>query len=237
MSCPPNVQTKHLDYRVDVERNRFHFYENYWKAVGLKLLKKYLPPSGQTILDFGCGRGESLAMYREAGYDVLGTDVDPECVTISRERGRAERLERSALEQFGRKSFDAVTCFHVLEHVENPKQTLEELGSIARRYVVVAVPNLRSLTRIFARTVELRGINPGHLQSWDHWHLRNLAEVHCGLRLVEWGFDASLLGGLSGLSSTLLGTKATIWLETSIFRRLFPFHCISVLGIFEPMRS
>ena len=123
---------------------------------------------------------------------------------------------------------------HVLEHVENPKQTLTELGQIAREFVAVAVPNLRYLHRLFERHIDKNSINEGHLQSWDHWHFLNLAERYCGLELIEWGFDATALSGLSNLSERLLGPKLTIRLETGLFRRIFPFHGISIIGLFRP---
>ena len=117
--------------------------------------------------------------------------------------------------------------------MENPKQTLKALAQIARAYVVLAVPNLRYLHRLFERRFELDQINEGHLQSWDHWHLRNLAERHCGLKLVEWGSDATILPGVSELCRRLLGVRLTIRLERDVFRRLFPCHCISVIGVFR----
>jgi hypothetical protein len=135
--------------------------------------------------------------------------------------------------QFGRKSFDVVTCFHVLEHVENPRLTLSALAEISREFVVLAVPNLRYLHRIWERKFDLSEVNEGHLQGWDHWHLRNLAERFCGLELVEWASDATVLPLVSNLSQKLLGTRITMWLEINVFRAVFPFHSISIVGLFR----
>ncbi len=226
---------RHLPYEIDEINNRFAYYENLWKRNGLALLLKYCSPSGKSLLDYGSGRGECLNYASKAGFRVQGTDIDPECVKLSSRYGAACQLNPSnPLEQFGPKSFDVVTCFHVLEHVENPKQTLTALAKISREYVVLAVPNLRYLHRTFRRTIDLTESNEGHLQSWDHWHLLNLAERHCGLKLVEWGTDATLLPFVSNWSQKLLGTKKTIWLETGPFRKLFPYHGVSVLGLFSP---
>ena len=201
---------------------------------GLALLMKHCDPKEKSLLDYGCGRGECLEFARDAGFNVKGADIDPNCVELASRHGNACLLNAGdPLSQFGAKSFDVVTCFHVLEHVDNPKQILETLAKIARSYVVLAVPNLRYLHRLFTRRIELAIMNPGHLQSWDHWHLLNLAETHCGLKLVEWGTDATILPFVSRWCQTLFGTKATIWLETEIFRKMFPFHGISVLGLFR----
>jgi SAM-dependent methyltransferase len=230
------MSIRHLPYHIDEKASRFAYYETYWKRQGLDLLLKHCPPRDRSLLDYGCGRGESMGMAAEAGFAVRGTDVDPECVALAAVYGPSCRLDvGDPLSQFGAKSFDVVTCFHVLEHVDNPKEVLTTLGKIARMHVVVAVPNLRYLHRLFARQIDLIGFNEGHLQSWDHWHFLNLAEKHCGLKLVAWGSDATILPLASNLSEKVLGQNATIRLETGIFRRLFPYHGISVLGLFQPV--
>lgn len=228
------MQPKHLPYQIDPEGNRMHFYETLWKERGLELLLKHCPPENKRLLDFGCGRGESIRIFGDAGFQASGTDTDPECVRLSSGHGKASVLNaEDPVGQFGAKSFDAVTCFHVLEHVENPRKVLRDIATIARDFVVLAVPNLRYLHRIAERQFDLSHVNEGHLQSWDHWHLRNLAERHCGLKLVEWGTDATILPFLSNLSLKLLGQRNAIRLETGLFRRLFPYHGISVLGLFR----
>lgn len=229
------MSIRHLPYEIDESTNRFSFYETFWKRQGMTLLLKHCNPQGKTLLDYGCGRGECLGLASEAGFAVQGTDVDPECVRLAARYGQVSQLNVSdPLSQFGTKSFDVITCFHVLEHVENPKQVLTTLTKMARSYVVIAVPNLRYLHRLFTHKIDLAIANEGHLQSWDHWHLLNLAERHCGLKLVAWGSDATILPFVSNYSEKILGRKVTIRLETGIFRRIFPFHCISVLGLFRP---
>lgn len=225
----------HLPYAIDERGNRFHFYETLWKKRGLEILLKHCPSDGRTLLDYGCGRGECLALAAQAGFKVKGTDLDPKCVELAAQHGETCLLNATdPLAQFGRKSFDVITCFHVLEHVDSPKSVLSALTQMARSYVVLAVPNLRYLHRAFCRTISLDGVNEGHLQSWDHWHFLNLAQKHCGLRLVEWGTDATLLPLLSNISQRVLGTNTTIRLETGLFRKMFPYHGISVLGLFKP---
>ena len=226
---------QHLPYKIDERSDRFSYYETRWKQRGMALLLKHNNPRGKTLLDYGCGRGECLKLAREAGYKVVGTDVDPECVKLGAKFAETCQLNPAdPLSQFGPKSFDVVTCFHVLEHVDTPKAVLSTLAKISREHVVLAVPNLRNFRWVLKRKIDLAWVNEGHLQSWDHWHLLNLAERHCGLKLVEWGTDATILPLISEASQKLLGTRATIALETRVFRRLFPFHGLSVLGLFRP---
>lgn len=228
------MASQHLPYNIDPAKHREHFYETYWKHVSLALLRKHCPPAGQTVLDYGCGRGETLEIFGAAGFVVAGADVDAECVRLASRFGAAQILNpQDPIGQFGRKSYDVVTCFHVLEHVDNPRKTLNDLAAIARHYVVLAVPNLRYLHRLFTRRIDVTFVNEGHLQSWDHWHLLSLAERHCGLQWVDWGFDATRLPVLSSLTGKLFGQNAAKWLEMGLFRKIFPFHGISVIGLFR----
>ena len=135
----------HVPYQID-DSNRFHWYENHWKRVALKLLLQHGPAAGRTVLDYGCGRGETLDIFGGAGFSVTGTDTDPECVRLAGSFGKSVVLDPAhVLDQFGRKSFDVVTCFHVLEHVPCPIATLRDISAIARDYALLAVPNLRQL--------------------------------------------------------------------------------------------
>ena len=226
----------HLPKRIDESAERYHFYETHWKKVGLDLLASHAGPlDGLSLLDYGCGRGETLRLSAERGMTAHGTDVDEECVALSMEHGDATRLEEmhNPVTQFGERSFDVVTCFHVLEHVDRPKEVLSALGKIARKYVVVAVPNLRSLPKPRFLRNEPMPVNEGHLQGWDHAHFRNLAERHCGLRLVAWGHDHVRVPVLSNLAAKSGGGKLAIRLETGVFLKCFKFHCASLIALLE----
>jgi len=229
---------QHLPKRIDESAERFHFYETHWKKVGLELLARHAGSlKDLSLLDYGCGRGETLGLAAERGMNALGTDVDEECIALSREHGKAVRLEElhDPARQFGEKSFDVVTCFHVLEHVDRPKEVLASLGKIARRYVVVAVPNLRALPKPRFFRKEPQNVNEGHLQGWDHAHFRNLAERHCGMRLIAWGHDHCRVPVLGNLAARLGGNDLAIRLETGPFLKLFKFHCTSLIALLEPV--
>jgi cyclopropane fatty-acyl-phospholipid synthase-like methyltransferase len=229
----------HIPYQVDESENRNHFYENHWKRVALDILSKHEPSLKElTLLDYGCGRGETLDYANQYGMIPTGMDVDPECVRIAAKRGAAEVLDLgNATRQVGEKSFDVVTCFHVLEHVDNPKEVLSMLARAARKYLVTAVPNLRLLNNLRKPRTESGRVNEGHLQSWDHAHFRNLAQNHCGLKIIEWGFDATILPVASELTKRIFGTKAAIKLETGLFKRCFPYNGISVIALMTPIED
>lgn len=226
----------HVPYRVDESHNIAHFYENNWKRVAFDLLEaKAGSLAGMSLLDYGCGRGETLKYAKEHGMDAVGLDIDPECVRLSSSYGEAKLIENSHdLALMQEKSFDVVTCFHVLEHVENPKYTLTMLRRVAKRFVIVAVPNARQINNLLRPRREPDRVNRGHLQVWDHPHFRNLAEYHCGLEIVSWGFDATFLPGLSSIVHRTLGMSLARKLETGIFKRMFPYNGLSIIALMSP---
>jgi SAM-dependent methyltransferase len=229
----------HIPYQVDPASNKSHYYELMWKTIGLGLLKEERQDfKGSSVLDFGCGRGESMKIASEMGMQPTGTDTDPECVHLSSKYGPTCLLDtEDPLLQFGAQSFDNVVCFHVLEHVPRPKDTLIALRKITRRNLIVAVPNLAVFGDLLRPNRWLGPVNEGHLQSWDHSHFRNLAENHCGLRVVRWGFDAVRIPPFTWWIQRFIGNKAAIFLEMHVLRRIYPYACMSVMALMQPIDS
>lgn len=230
---------RHLPYQIDPASNRNHYYETLWKETALQLLEQYEPDlSSWSLLDYGSGRGETLALAEQRGMRVSGTDSDPECVRLSSHHGISELLDTNdPVGQFGSRQYDVVCCFHVLEHVPSPVVTLGNLARIARRYVLVAVPNACIMANFVRPQKHIHEVNEGHLQIWNHAHLLNLAERHCNLKLVSWAFDHVKLPFISNLIFKIFGQKSVIYFETGLFRRLFPFQSCSIIGLFKVLEN
>jgi len=228
------TKLQHLPYQIDPRTNRHHFFEQNWKICARDLLRRHAQPPG-TLLDWGCGRGESMPLFADEGWTVEGADLDPTCVSLSRQQGFPAKLAKSEIptDAFPPGTFDVVLCLHVLEHVDCPKRVLQGLATVSRKYVLLGVPNARTLQEPFSRKVDLSKVNEGHLQIWDHAHLLNLAERHCGLRWVAWGFDATILPFFARLACIPAFQSWIVRLETGLFRTVFPFHGITCLGLFE----
>jgi len=108
------------------------------------LLNKVAPRKGK-ILDYGCGTGHFLAACKANGWQVQGLEPSP--------RARAEATERVGkpiaaddLASFEPGSFDAITLWHVLEHVHDLNDTLRQLISLLKPEgtLIIAVPNVDS---------------------------------------------------------------------------------------------
>ncbi len=80
-----------------------------------------------SLLDVGCGRGEWLEMLREEGYRARGIDINRAAIHQCRERG-LDVTESDVIEYLRgleRGSLDAITGFHLIEHLPFP--TMVEL--------------------------------------------------------------------------------------------------------------
>lgn len=77
--------------------------------------------SNYPVLDIGCGRGEWLELMRDAGIVSYGVDLNEAMVREVLARGLDARHENAFnhLEGLNEESLQAVTAFHVVEHVSS----------------------------------------------------------------------------------------------------------------------
>jgi SAM-dependent methyltransferase len=171
------------------------------------------------ILDVGCGRGFTLAALQELGHDVYGTQISPEAAAYAREQLGLTRIETRDLMDVGYPEnwFDAVTAYHVIEHLADPHAFLLEIRRILRPggLLILEVPNAEGWgSRWTGR----------HWLGWDvpyhrfHFSGRTLVLATEGLGFQEaiWSFPwleygpaviiQSLLNKISGTENRLFRT-------------------------------
>lgn len=103
-------------------------------------LRQYLPG---TVLDVGSGRSsEYLKASLGAAYHSLdlASSYQFRRVSANSPPDAVVDLERGEL-PFNDKTFDTVICTDVLEHIDNIYRAHDELFRVARRYVIISLPN------------------------------------------------------------------------------------------------
>ncbi len=88
-------------------------------------------PAGRRHVDAGCGHGAIVHELLQRGWDSFGFDASEFMIDLARRHspGLAGRFAAGDLLEIPFDgSFDLITCFQVLEHVEDPVVAIRALG-------------------------------------------------------------------------------------------------------------
>jgi SAM-dependent methyltransferase len=93
------------------------------------------------VLDLGCGVG-TFFEYRPG---TVGADVNPLLVKQCLTKGLEAHLMEAGVLPFENHSFDSVVMDNVLEHIQSPEHTLQEVRCVLRPggIILVGVPGKR----------------------------------------------------------------------------------------------
>lgn len=101
-------------------------------------------PPGRRLLEIGVGSGSFLNAARERSYEVMGCDLSvPICSRVHRAYGIA--MHSGPLTALtGENRFDVIVMNHVLEHVHQPIEFLQDVRRLLSPggVVHIAVPNI-----------------------------------------------------------------------------------------------
>ena len=196
-------------------------------------------PKGR-ILDIGAGIGAFLSVMKEKGWEVTGIEPDDTA------RQNAQRLfnlsleQPSALQNLPINSFNAITLWHVLEHVHQLHDYVENLKNLLTRdgKIFMAVPNYTSVDSAAYRNYWAAYDVPRHLYHFTPVAIEKLVSQH-GLKLVAkkpmWfdSFYISLLsskyhkGSTSWIGAGITGLRSNL---TALFNT---DRCSSIIYIIE----
>jgi SAM-dependent methyltransferase len=133
-------------------------------------------PQGGRVLEVGAGCGALALRLRDAGFDVVPTDLDPPHDWIAR-----LDLDNPEWTDETRGPFDMVVCVETLEHVENPRQVLRSIRLLLRAgdQLLVSTPNIthpHSRLKMFLRGAPYifgpeHYYQPGHISILPNWML------------------------------------------------------------------
>ncbi len=95
------------------------------------------------ILDVGAGTGDFLSAAKKRGWEVFGAEPNSGARALASKKGVELEEETRG---FSSGSFDVITMWHVLEHVPNLEEQIEELYRLLKPdgLLVIAVPNFKS---------------------------------------------------------------------------------------------
>jgi len=112
------------------------------------MAKGVLPYRGTgKILDVGCGGGSYLYRLKQWGWETYGVEPSETGAQQAQKLGLTVRHGSLQDAGFPDAFFDVVRLSNVLEHLSDPKATLQEISRILKAdgLVYITVPNTRSL--------------------------------------------------------------------------------------------
>jgi O-antigen/teichoic acid export membrane protein/2-polyprenyl-3-methyl-5-hydroxy-6-metoxy-1,4-benzoquinol methylase len=177
------------------------------------------PAGGNRVLDLGCGSGDLMARLRGLGWDPVGVDTDPEAVATATGHGLDARTGTLSDQVFPAGHFDAIVSSHVIEHLDQPVELLQECQRILKPggVLVFVTPNLNSLCRHLFGQAWSSLDPPRHVMLHTERSLRRAAS-QAGLQIVSCGSTARYARSVLNLSIRLLmrgqlgGHEAVGWL-------------------------
>lgn len=140
---------------VELEKH----YENYGRNDYLSPLtiKRYheildtFEPYRKTnkLIDVGCGIGYFLEEAKKRGWEVYGTEYTEEAIEICSNIGISMQKGVLTPSKYDLESFDIITSFEVIEHINNPREELNNFYKLLRKggLVYLTTPNFNSILR------------------------------------------------------------------------------------------
>ncbi len=138
--------TENMHERIDPYRDK-HIMDLARKAHIKRYDKalEYIIP-GANVLDIWCGTGYwSFLLAREKAI-VTGIDISPEAIQYAQDHyahGRVNYFNKSVTDIQDNVAFDLITCFEVLEHMDDPDMTIQKCRQLVQNNgtLIISVPN------------------------------------------------------------------------------------------------
>lgn len=132
------------------------------------------------LLGIGCSYGTYLAKMKSFGWDVYGTEINSKAVSFAKEKQGLQNVQNIFFEDASLEDefYDVVNMNMVLEHVYEPKTTLNKIYSALKGngQLMISIPDISGfeakLHKEFAYTLQV----PEHLQHFTPKTIKNLLE-------------------------------------------------------------
>lgn len=138
-----------------------------------QILEKYVKPG--KYLDVGCALGGYLLYGNKNGWTTYGTEICEPMYRFCRDKLHLQVYNKQLEDiKFKSSMFDAISLYHVIEHLPNPVVIMRELHRILKPngIALIETPNCDALeTRLKRLLIEIglkkwniaKGLIPGHL--------------------------------------------------------------------------
>ncbi len=136
----------HSDTKQGFINRLYHIVRNHTLKSKQRLVQKVTKLKSGSVLDVGAGTGAFAHTMLQAGWKVTGLEPDATARANASLIYVLKLNELSVLHELETNSFDAITMWHVLEHVHDLHGYLQTYLRILKRdgRLIIAVPNYTS---------------------------------------------------------------------------------------------
>ncbi|NII28255.1 class I SAM-dependent methyltransferase [Pseudoflavitalea sp. X16] len=158
----------------------YHIVRNYTLGSKKRLVQAFTQKTTGTLLDVGAGVGAFAGFMRQQGWQVTGLEPDAETRKRALEQHRITLQDTSDLFKLPAGHFDAITLWHVLEHVHRLHACLDQLKTLLKPggVLLVAVPNYTAADATFYASHWAAYDVPRHLYHFSPASMRVLLQQH-----------------------------------------------------------
>jgi 2-polyprenyl-3-methyl-5-hydroxy-6-metoxy-1,4-benzoquinol methylase len=175
----------HTNSKKGIVNKLYHTVRNYTLKSKIQMVSGYV--SRGTILDYGCGTGMFLSAINKAGWETFGMEPDDSARKMASERGLNVFSDKDRVSAcVTDKKFNAITLWHVLEHVTDMPETLSFFKNKLNKdgVLIIAVPNHASYDAEYYKEFWAAYDVPRHLHHFDIKSMTSLVE-QAGFKLQE----------------------------------------------------
>jgi len=150
------------------------------------IIKEFTKKQTGALLDIGSGVGSFAASMQTAGWQVQAIEPDAGARAKAKELYNLNAEPLSLLESIEAESLDAITMWHVLEHVHKLHQTMANIkrALAPQGCIFIAVPNYTSGDAAYFQQFWAGYDVPRHLYHFSPQSMEILAAKH-GLEIVK----------------------------------------------------
>lgn len=141
------------------KRNSFYYEE-------LEKLLSFIVPEGSSVMEVGCGTGETLASLKPACGK--GIDYSQEMIRLAREKNPGLKFEVDDIEDLKTKeAFDYVICSDLIGEMTDVWKAFREMRKLCHRDSRLVITYYNYLWEPVLRTAEMLGLKmPQDYQNW-----------------------------------------------------------------------
>ena len=158
------------------------------------------------LLDVGSGTGMFVKQMKDHGWQVTGLEPDEAARNLAYNKNKVQLFDMDLMEKLNKESFDAISLWHVLEHVHDLDLFITKLKDLLKPSgtIFIALPNYTSLDAAYYKNNWAAYDVPRHLYHFSPAAIDELMKRH-NLKVIKhqpmW-FDSFYISLLSSKYKT-----------------------------------